>query len=194
MSRRHPPGPRASNVCWDTGLAFSYRARREEKDKLVLCSLLLTFWGKMVFIFPETSSIYANCAIYTWMAQELTKTLDIILVFIFSLFNFSLIFLWQCCEPTTLLIAASMDALGIFLFLHCSSMCAKFIFRSGFDPPSADETKFQSRYSPQVDAPIVEMTRKHSGLTFHSYFYHHAKLHKHPSPGLVFGSFNVFHL
>lgn len=44
--------------------------------------------------------------------------------------------------------------------------------------------------------PNNENTRRPlmSILTFYGYFYHHAKLHEHPPPRLVFGSFNVPHL
>lgn len=44
-------------------------------------------------------------------------------------------------QPTALLIAVSMDALGMFLPLHCSSMWAKFKFSSGLDPPSEDDNQ-----------------------------------------------------
>lgn len=50
---------------------------------------------------------------------------------------------WRA-EPTALLIAASIDALGMFLLLHCSSRLAKFIFRSGLDPPSAYKKYIQN--------------------------------------------------
>lgn len=55
----------------------------------------------------------------------------------------------MCCQPTALLIAASMDALGMFLLLHCSSICAKFKFMSGLDPPSESYTKPEVSYTPQ---------------------------------------------
>lgn len=58
-------------------------------------------------------------------------------------FFFNHLYLSVCCQPTALLIAASTDALGMFLLLHCSSMWAKLIFMSGLDPPSADESNIE---------------------------------------------------
>lgn len=40
-----------------------------------------------------------------------------------------------------------MDALGMFLLLHCSSIWAKFMFISGLGPPSAEEGKSKVNYS-----------------------------------------------
>lgn len=46
---------------------------------------------------------------------------------------------YNCCQHTALLIAVSMEVLGMFLFLHCSRIWARFIFISGFGPPSTGE-------------------------------------------------------
>lgn len=53
------------------------------------------------------------------------------------------------CPHTALLIAASTEALGMFLLLHCSRMWARFTFSSGLGPPSAHENKIEISTSPQ---------------------------------------------
>lgn len=99
-------------------------------------------------------------------------------------------------QPTALLIAASMDALGMFLLLHCSSMWAKFRFSSGLDPPSGDDNQkwnfIQSETVKQWNSNYKK--KKTSSRTFDSYSYHHTKLHKHSPPRLIFWSLDVLHL
>lgn len=86
MRSRHPPGPRASNVCWDKGLTFSTKNIQKLESQLIYMS------------------IYYNS-----------------------------------CWHTALLTAVSMEALGMFLLLHCSRTWARFIFMSGLAPPSTGE-------------------------------------------------------
>lgn len=92
MSSRHPPGPRASNMCWDRGLTFS------------------TWNIKSTQMRVTASKSWPNVNFY-----------------------------YNSCRHTALLIAASMEALGMFLFLHCSRIWARFIFISGLGPPSTGE-------------------------------------------------------
>ena len=54
-----------------------------------------------------------------------------------------MVFFCSFCQPTAFFMAASTDALGMFLLLHCSIIWAKFIFSSGLGPPSANQTKIE---------------------------------------------------
>lgn len=74
--------------------------------------------------------------------------------------------------------AASMDALGMFLPLHCSSMWAKLILVSGLGPLSAEDARIKTSYRGQGNTPAA--VQMHDFLlfellilTFYSYLYHH---------------------
>lgn len=74
--------------------------------------------------------------------------------------------------------AASMEALGMFLPLHCSSSWAKLIFMSGLDPPSAEDAKIKTSHRWQENTPAASEMHDFLlfglfNLTFHSYLYHH---------------------
>lgn len=81
ISSRHPPGPRASIVCWVAGLAFSCRAKREYMNLVRMCGNIPTTKTLYVafpsFVCEIVSSTYRtlDCSLYGHFGHVLASAL-----------------------------------------------------------------------------------------------------------------------